>query len=454
MNRLSGILAAVTVTSLSFGLLGTGAAQAANALPCTSSGPSPADASDAAALNPQLTDKMRGNMNSYNTSCARAVVQRVKARGFNERAAAIALATTIVESSNANLDGGDRDSVGLFQQRDSWGSFAERTNPAIATDKFLDTMVRFYPNGSWNNAAIGAVAADVQRPDEKYRFRYGVQASDAVKIANRLWGGGSGTTPFGKADVVRINTDGTLTGWQNNDALNGSWYAPQAIGGAGQVDPARLKFGDLNADGKDDLVRVNDDGTLTGWQNYSALTGSWFAPSNIGGVGPVDPKQLRLADLNGDHKADLIKIGTDGSLTAWQNNDGLAGSWFAPVNIGGVGPVDPADIRFADLNADGKADLIRVNADGTLTAWQNDNALAGSWSAPSNIGGVGADGAAGVRFADLNADGKADVIKIGTDGSLTAWQNNDALAGSWFAPKNIGGVGINEPSRVEFTELG
>jgi hypothetical protein len=381
-------------------------------------------------------------------------VKRVKARGFNERAAAIALATTIVEASNANLDGGDADSVGLFQQRASWGSFAERTNPSIATDKFLDTMIRFYPNGSWNNAAIGAVAADVQRPREDLRFKYGVQANDAVKIANYLWGGGSGTTPFGKADVVRINTDGTLTGWQNNDALNGSWYAPSSIGGAGQVEPARLKFGDLNADGKEDLVRVNADGTLTGWQNYSALTGSWFAPSSIGGVGAVDPKQLRLADLNGDRKADLIKIGTDGSLVAWQNNDALNGSWFAPANIGGTGPVDPANIRFADLNADGKADLIRVNADGTLTAWQNSNALAGSWFAPSAIGGVGADGVAGVRFADLNADGKADVIKVNGDGTLTAWQNNNALAGSWFAPKNIGGVGINETDRVEFAELG
>src|SRR5688500_17596149 len=102
MNRLAGILAAVTVSSLSFGLLGGGVAQAANALPCVSGGPSSADGSDAAALNPQLANKMRGHMTAYNTSCARAVVQRVKARGFNERAAAIAISTTIVESSNAN----------------------------------------------------------------------------------------------------------------------------------------------------------------------------------------------------------------------------------------------------------------------------------------------------------------------------------------------------------------
>ncbi|MEV6908249.1 hypothetical protein [Amycolatopsis sp. NPDC051071] len=157
------------------------------ALPCAQAGPSAEDADTARALNQQLHTKMRGYMNAYNTSCARAVVDSVQRAGLNERAAAIAVATVIVESSIANLDGGLGDSVGLFQQRASWGSFEQRTDPVWATGKFLAVMRHFFPNGSWNNVAIGDVAAAVQRPAAKYRYRYGVEADDAVKIVGELW---------------------------------------------------------------------------------------------------------------------------------------------------------------------------------------------------------------------------------------------------------------------------
>ncbi len=157
------------------------------ALPCVEAGPATQDADTADALNQQLSAKMRGYMNAYNTSCARAVVEAVRQRELNPRAAAIAIATVIVESSIANLDGGMLDSVGLYQQRASWGGFGERTNPDWATGKFLDVMRGFYPDGTWNAAAIGDVAAAVQRPAAKYRYRYGVEAEDAVRIVNELW---------------------------------------------------------------------------------------------------------------------------------------------------------------------------------------------------------------------------------------------------------------------------
>lgn len=53
-----------------------------------------------------------------------------------ERGLIVAIATAMQESTLHNLSWGDRDSVGLFQQRTPWGTFAERTNPAISAELF------------------------------------------------------------------------------------------------------------------------------------------------------------------------------------------------------------------------------------------------------------------------------------------------------------------------------
>ncbi|MEE6283095.1 hypothetical protein [Georgenia sunbinii] len=64
-------------------------------------------------------------------------------RELPARAATIALATAVQESKLRNIDYGDRDSLGLFQQRPSqgWGSEAEVMDPVFATNAFLDVLV-------------------------------------------------------------------------------------------------------------------------------------------------------------------------------------------------------------------------------------------------------------------------------------------------------------------------
>eukprot|EP01137_Pigoraptor_chileana_P031539 Opistho-2@88 len=65
-------------------------------------------------------------------------------RGLPARAASIALATAYQESKLRNLDGGDRDSVGLFQQRPSqgWGTPAQIRQPVYAANRFYDELVK------------------------------------------------------------------------------------------------------------------------------------------------------------------------------------------------------------------------------------------------------------------------------------------------------------------------
>jgi len=93
---------------------------------------------------------------------ARTIAAVAYERGLPDRAVVIALATAQQESRLRNLDYGDRDSLGLFQQRPSqgWGTEAQVQDPVYAAGKFYDGLVEL-PN--WDTGRLTAVADAVQR---------------------------------------------------------------------------------------------------------------------------------------------------------------------------------------------------------------------------------------------------------------------------------------------------
>jgi len=71
---------------------------------------------------------------------AQAIVATTAQKHLPARAAVIAVATALQESSLRNLPHGDRDSLGLFQQRATWGPSNLRLDPAASTGLFLDAL--------------------------------------------------------------------------------------------------------------------------------------------------------------------------------------------------------------------------------------------------------------------------------------------------------------------------
>ncbi|WP_203880379.1 hypothetical protein, partial [Planobispora takensis] len=178
-------LAAATVTVITVPATAATAAPLPTA-PCGSGGVTAQDTELAAWLNTRLTKKLRGYMNGYRVSCARAVIETVRARGLPQRAAVVAITTAIVETGVRNINREvDHDSLGVFQQRATWGSAAQRLNVAWATGAFLDKMLRKHPDGSWQSAVVGDVCQRVQV--SKYPERYQPQAGDGQIIVSALW---------------------------------------------------------------------------------------------------------------------------------------------------------------------------------------------------------------------------------------------------------------------------
>jgi len=108
-----------------------------------------------------------------------ATIARVgRDRGLPERAVVIALATAQQESRLRNLDHGDRDSLGLFQQRPSqgWGTPAQVRDPVYAAGRFYDHLVAV-PH--WQTGRLTDVSQAVQRSG----FPEAYQRHEAMAVA-------------------------------------------------------------------------------------------------------------------------------------------------------------------------------------------------------------------------------------------------------------------------------
>ncbi|WP_435768932.1 hypothetical protein [Nocardioides sp. SYSU DS0651] len=106
-------------------------------------------------------------------------------RGLPARAASIALATAYQESKLSNIDYGDRDSVGLFQQRPSqgWGSREQLLDPVYATNAFYDALVEV---DGYENMEITVAAQRVQR--SAFPDAYADHEADGRALASALTG--------------------------------------------------------------------------------------------------------------------------------------------------------------------------------------------------------------------------------------------------------------------------
>lgn len=106
-------------------------------------------------------------------------------RGMPERAVTIALATALQESALRNIRYGDRDSLGLFQQRPSqgWGTEAQILDPVFSSGKFYDHLAKV---PGYSRLPLTVAAQRVQRSG--FPQAYAKHEPDAALLAAALTG--------------------------------------------------------------------------------------------------------------------------------------------------------------------------------------------------------------------------------------------------------------------------
>ncbi len=235
----------------------------------------------------------------------------------------------------------------------------------------------------------------------------------------------------GRDDFLRVNEEGYVVGQMANE--NGI-FSPQVLNfkGAGWD---ILGTGDFNGNGSGDVLVANPNGAseTVGLLGYWESGVTWTL---INGYS-AEWECVSTGDFNGDGKCDML----------WRNRfEGEGGgtynaycTWIVedPVDWRMVSVANPAEWNFlcsGDFDGNGSHDIAMINDVGVVGIWGVGDGYLNSWSILSAV--TSEWQLAGV--ADFNADGTDDIAWVNTDTGLTGyWQINDKQLTTWSNIANL-----------------
>ncbi|RQR23996.1 VCBS repeat-containing protein [Burkholderia sp. Bp9143] len=355
----------------------------------------------------------------------------------------LAVATTFVSSAPPHSG-----FVAVVLQRPSAaGTFAPGVHYATGSDPQMVVAADLDGDGKLDlvvsNSSAGSVSIFIQDHANPGTFLPPVVASVGGHPSGLAVGDLNGD---GKPDIVVATVSPNLAVLIQNPAGPPGSFLPPASVAVGKSAVAAA-IGDVNGDGAQDLVVLTQDnngnGDVAVLLQDAAHPGSFLSATEF--AAGAQPTALKLADVNGDHLLDAI-VANEGtptnpdsaSVSVLLQDPAHPGSFLAPTNY--ATGARSQDVAIGDLDGDGKPDLVVANAGrlsttGSVSVLLQDPGRPGSFLPAVNYAGVLQP--LSVAIADLNGDGKPDIAVADADIATILFQQPGA-PGKFLPPVKVG----------------
>ena len=200
--------------------------------------------------------------------------------------------------------------------------------------------------------------------------------------------------------------------------------------------PYDVKVGDIDGDGKNDVVVVfNKSDLVSVFRNTSSLGSISLAPKVDFGTGP-QPRKVAIADIDGDGKLDMVVTNSASNTVSIYRNTSSSGNISFASKIDLTTGSTPQGITIADIDGDGKPDLAVTNRSAsTFSAFRNTSS-SGSISFAAKQDFATGSGPVDLKIGDMDGDGKPDVVVTNYNGnSLSVFLSTSTSGSISFSPK-------------------
>ncbi|MBL7994544.1 VCBS repeat-containing protein [bacterium] len=274
----------------------------------------------------------------------------------------------------------------------------------------------------------------------------------------------AGTSPYtvavgdidgdGKADVAVVNEASNTVSIFRNTGTGGSSSFAAKVDFTTGTSPRGVAVGDVDGDGKPDVVITNNGGTTISVFRNTSTSGAITLDPKVDFTMGNGPNMVAIGDVDGDGKADLVVASefSSGMISIFRNT-GTVGTISFAAKVDSMTGSGPWGVAIGDVDGDGKPDIVNANAgNNTVSVFRNTGTI-GSISLDPKIDFATGSYPLGVAIGDVDGDGKSDIVVTNYSGASVSVFRNTTTGGSiTFALKADFATG-NVPAGVALCDM-
>ncbi len=302
-------------------------------------------------------------------------------------------------------------------------------------DRRDDFLARHVDGSLWRYSGTGAVSATSEG------YRTGVKIGDGGwETFNTIIGAGDADRN-GRPDLLARKPDGTL--WLYSSPGDGTHGQARQVGSGSHSSLELTAVGDFTGDGPVDIVSRSPQGELRLMVGNG--TGS-FTPSGftIGTGWNIYSTIIAGRDFNADGRSDLLAVQPDQTLRFYAGTGTASEGYLRPSqSTTSFWPASSSPVATADLNSDGRRDVLTRRPDGTLwfhagqgrASFAAARQIGSGWNIYRDITGAG----------DFNGDGRNDILARTPGGDLFLYAGTGTISATkeGYLPARRIGTGWN-----------
>ena len=246
----------------------------------------------------------------------------------------------------------------------------------------------------------------------------------------------------GKPEIAVVNSSAATVSILRNTSSVGTLSFAARVTFTTDLQPYSIAIGDVDGDGKFDLVTCNaNGGNISVLRNTTTTVGMLSFATKVDFTAGGFPFWAKLGDIDGDDKLDIVVVDQGANKVSVLRNTSISGTPSFANKVDFTTGTTPRRVSLADLDGDGKPEMVVSNLDAyTLSIFKN-NSTSGTLSFDSKVDFTTGSGAVNLgplesSLGDLNGDGKPEIAVVNQGQNSVSFFRNAIVPPSTFTSFN------------------